>query len=203
MRENVCSTGWGVVAVKAEGREDRDESVLVELYGFVILDNSSPFYMGASVGSNNTAELTAIGEALLWVLEEYMRDAGGFAPLDVCIRYDSEYAAKSVLGIYNGQKNRALIDTIRGYHRRLTDALGRRGGKLRYEHVKGHSGDVWNDRADRLATEAARSHTLCRSGRYAQEDGKKKMDEAVVDENDLEYDLPVSSMSRRKRARVG
>ncbi len=34
--------------------------------GRVTTNTTSPLYLGASVGSNNTAELTAIAEAILW-----------------------------------------------------------------------------------------------------------------------------------------
>ena len=69
------------------------------------------------IGSNNTAELTAIGEALLW-LKDHNYDlssssSSSSAHIPVYIRFDSEYAAKSVLGIYNGDKNKELIVNIR------------------------------------------------------------------------------------------
>ena len=74
-------------------------------------------YICIYIGSNNTAELTAIGEALLW-LKDHNYDLSSFSsssslPIPVYIRFDSEYAAKSVLGIYNGDKNKELIVNIR------------------------------------------------------------------------------------------
>jgi ribonuclease HI len=162
-----CRTGWGVVAVHANSAT-RQEDVVVELFGSVVLDASSNFYMGAEVGSNNTAELTAIGEALLWV-SSYMSDGqrGGSFPSSCVIRYDSEYAAKSVLGMFNGVKNRPLILTIRSYLEQARDALRFVGCTLEFVHVKGHSGQRWNDRADKLATAAANSQKTCTAGRYA------------------------------------
>ena len=129
--------GWGVVV-----SNEIDRETILELYGPVVLDRASPFYMNATVGSNNTAELSAIGEALLW-LRDYRQDYVGA----VAIRYDSDYAAKSVQGIFNGQKNAELIAYIRGVLREVLN----RGGELKWEHVKGHSGDELNDRADHLA----------------------------------------------------
>jgi ribonuclease HI len=161
-----CRTGWGVVAVHANSAT-RQEDVVVELFGSVALDASSSFYMGAEVGSNNTAELTAIGEALLWV-SSYMSDGqrDGSFPSSCVIRYDSEYAAKSVLGMFNGVKNRPLILTIRSYLEQARDVLRFVGCTLEFVHVKGHSGQRWNDRADRLATAAANSQKTCTAGRY-------------------------------------
>ena len=76
--------------------DESKATILAALYGPICLDPSSSFYLGSEVTSNNTAELTAIGEALLWLSD--------FAPVrsTALIRYDSEYAAKSVQGIFNG-----------------------------------------------------------------------------------------------------
>lgn len=109
---------------------------------------------------------------------------------EVVIYYDSEYAAKSTTGEFNGKKNAAMISKVRQLYVSAKEALrclfqGRRAGgakdvssnypsglllpgylecvlaekspaqtpsaRLRFQHVKGHSGDVWNDRADRMA----------------------------------------------------
>eukprot|EP00969_Alexandrium_andersonii_P082997 3661220-Alexandrium_andersonii.AAC.1 len=58
--------GWGV-AVVAEGTTRAGEHLLAELFGPVILDQKSDFYLGAEVASNNTGELCGICEALLWL----------------------------------------------------------------------------------------------------------------------------------------
>jgi ribonuclease HI len=154
-------------------------------------------------GSNNTAELSAIGEALRAIVDLCANISLRF-PSDTALRfdevvicYDSEYAAKSTTGEFNGKKNAAMILKVRQLYASAKEALsclfeGRRtvGAKtssgsncpsglllpgylervlgeryvaaipaeepaerlrLRFQHVKGHSGDVWNDRADRLA----------------------------------------------------
>lgn len=80
---------------------------------------------------------------------------------------DSEYAFKSIMGIYNGSKNRLIIERIRTMYLNLQDSLKVsplllrvpinkkdqiiRITNLRFQHVKGHSGNRWNDRADYLA----------------------------------------------------
>lgn len=130
-------------------------------------------------GSNNTAELTAIGEALLYVVTHsdvlYVsrnEDSGdnqgkAGAPsgnnadsahcMGVEIHYDSEYAAKSVTGEYNGKKNVELIQRVRQHYADLGNLLSSRFGvgnsspRISFHYVKGHSGDTWNDRADTLA----------------------------------------------------
>ena len=56
-------------------------------------------------GSNNTAELSAIGEALIWCNQFLTTSPPPSNISRIVIRYDSEYAAKSVQGIFNGKKN--------------------------------------------------------------------------------------------------
>jgi ribonuclease HI len=105
---------------------------------------------------------------------------------DVTIKSDSEYALKSIQGIYNGKKNRFLLDKARDKYSTLQklltgpssvlmelpptnqastldegvalDAKPRlvRLCSVSLEHVKGHSGHKWNDRADSVALSAAK-----------------------------------------------
>jgi ribonuclease HI len=139
--------GWGVVVLKnGDGGVDASAELVAELYGKVEVNVTSSAYMGAEVTSNNTAELSAIGHALQYLLDSY---TSGNIPHAV-IRYDSEYAAGSVLGQMNGTKNTRLITHIRGLlalvrQRQSTD------DKIQFSKVKGHSSHRWNDRVDFLA----------------------------------------------------
>ena len=135
------------------------------------LTSNSLWYLG----SNNTAELTAIGEALLWCLQ-YFRNANNTPAATIqriVIRYDSEYAANSVQGIFNGKKNTELIAEVRKYYTALKQVI-LVGGSTRSEalevdfsYVKGHSGARWNEYSDMLAGRGA-SGEACSTGRYAQ-----------------------------------
>ena len=138
--------GWGVHVL------DRGGAVAAELYGPVELAASASYFLGAETGSNNTGELSAIAEALMW-----LRDSAG--PGTAVIRYDSEYAAKITQRIFAAHKNKALATTCQS----LLDAV-RRTRTVSFEHVKGHSGDPGNDRADELAGLGCRGQ---RSGRLA------------------------------------
>lgn len=134
--------GWACVIL-----QERNQILhqLEELYGPVIVNEKDKGYLGAQVSSNNTAELSAIGYALEWLCENIN---GEDKRKTHYIRYDSEYAASSITGKFNGAKNRLLIDNIRKiYHNLIKDLKV----KIVFEHVKGHSNDTYNDRADKLA----------------------------------------------------
>lgn len=154
-----CPAGWGVAVVGgggAAGCHTKGTGLLVtELFGPVVIDAASPYFLGAEVCSNNTGELSGICEALLWLLhhEGSSRSAAIF--------YDSKYAAKITTGEYRAEKNKELAAKARS----LLQCV-KKLRKVRFEHVKGHSSDKWNDAADRLANRGASGGT-CSGGRYA------------------------------------
>ena len=49
---------------------------VIDNFGTVSMDSSSPMYVGAKECTNNTAELTAIIEAMIWALERADLDGG-------------------------------------------------------------------------------------------------------------------------------
>ena len=65
-------------------------------------------FLGATGQSNNMAELTAIGEACLWLLHE--TDELEKAP--ATIYHDSEYAARTAQREWELQDNIGLVETI-------------------------------------------------------------------------------------------
>jgi len=155
-----------------------DWVVKQQLYGPVIIDNMSPFSLGATVGkairnmkvnflnpkntgSNNTGELSAIGEVLIW-LRDNVEATKQYT--EVVIHYDSEYAAFSVTGEFSGPKNKDLYLNIRKILEQLR--FDRSNLNIVFEHVKGHSNDTFNDMADKLARRGC-SGEICNSGRYA------------------------------------
>ena len=191
---------------------------MAELYGPVVIDSTSPFFLGAAVCSNNTGELTAIGEGLLWLRDcsseilckccqsslsssSSSSSSSSFSistkacvcrPLSVSIRYDSEYAAKSIQGLFNGDKNKDLINTIRKVYNSLINAIetakDRSEGSGSHQHrrrvvvmnwtkVKAHSGDRWNERADQLATRGI-SGEMCTIGRFLKQQQQQQQQQS-------------------------
>ena len=95
--------------------------------------------------TNNTAEVSAIIFALRHARTLINCKA-------VRIRFDSQYAANMTMGIWKPKKglNEKLIQTAKAELNKTE-----RGMQVSWKHVKGHSGNKWNDRADELADQGA------------------------------------------------
>ena len=90
------------------------------------------------MGSNNTGELSAIVEALLFAAEhEYTH---------VQIYTDSQWAINVITGRWRARTNKILVGSAQRLFRKS-------GMIIRFHWVRGHQGDEGNERADRLAEE--------------------------------------------------
>ena len=106
--------------------------------GPVITARDHNAYIGASVGSNNTGELSAIVEALLFASEhEYTH---------VQIYTDSQWAINVITGRWRARTNKILVGSAQRLFRKS-------GMIIRFHWVRGHQGNEGNERADRLAEE--------------------------------------------------
>lgn len=109
---------------------------------FVIPENGkSKIQMGGVKivnASNNIAELMAIKCAL-----EYI-DNGTYA----CVHSDSQYAIGVLTGQMNAKKNKELIQDI-------LDLIKQKKLKIKFEWVKGHSGNKYNEMCDTLCDKIA------------------------------------------------
>lgn len=134
--------GWGYVVVSGVTGKNHDGGELVEeQYGRVITDRNHPMWIGAEIGTNNTAELCAIYHAL-----EYIKDND----LTGAIIYtDSTYAMNLTFGTWKAGANRGLVRKVKGLATELH-------GRVIAEHVRAHQDLLWNERADELANKGAR-----------------------------------------------
>ena len=145
--QNVDATtpaAWSVVVVTGDTGLGRGSGSLVEEFaGHVVTDHDGANFVGAEVGSNNTAELTAFGEALRWLLSE----GGGD---EAIIRADSQYAGNLACGAWRAKANKALVAHVQELWRTVAAIR-----PLSWEHVRAHRGHRWNERADHLALRKA------------------------------------------------
>ena len=135
--------GWGLCVIVNDGGPGNGKGhLLTELSGEVITNEEAGGYLGAEVGSNNTAELSAIAHALRWILSESEVDSA-------TIRGDSNYALNIASGLWKAKANQAVA-------RRVSDLWDEVSGivTLVGEHVPAHRGHRWNERADHLAFRA-------------------------------------------------
>ena len=70
----------------------------------------------------------------------------------ILVRFDSKYAALCGSGVWKGTKNKKLVATARAEWKATADLKRRNGVGFWLKHVKGHSGQKWNDAAGSLAT---------------------------------------------------
>ncbi len=122
----------------------------------MVTDESDPLFMGADGHSNNTGELQAAAEALLWL--KYTERS--FSPVLFCL--DSEYAANATQGTSQVHKNAVLIEKARKLY--LEEARRRAGG-LSFTHVPSHCKIPGNERADELAARG-KANLRCTVGRF-------------------------------------
>lgn len=127
---------------------------IAALYGPVITLSCDPLFFGASCHTNNTAELTAIGEACRWLLD-FLSGPTPNKPHKAVILYDSEYAygLATSCRLTTPNTNHQLAESVAT----LVSSV-RRLMNLSFEHVRGHTGIFGNEVADRLADRGSPGH---------------------------------------------
>ena len=111
-------------------------------------------WIGAGSRTNNVGEVTAMVEALLWLQYE----APGPESAPATIFYDSTYAFNALTGTDDPEAN---LDLIRKARAVFASASSTRN--VFFRRVKGHSGDLGNDR---LAGRGARGEQSSQSARW-------------------------------------
>ena len=176
------AAGWGVAMYLEHCIPEgpADESSLIELFGPVVTDSKSPFFMGASRHTNNTGELTAFGEAIIWLKSNWIRLCESTStPLrKIVFHSDSDYAINAIIGTYRGSINSDLYSHIqqllRDFKLSLQPSNLDRNGlpralisipSISIRKVKAHSGIKGNEKADKLAELG--QNKVCNLGRYS------------------------------------
>jgi ribonuclease HI len=136
--------GWGFVVIEGPtGLNHNDGEETHSAFGRVITDTGHPLYIGAEIGSNNTAELSAVYNALEWI-----KSSGATS---VTVYSDSQYALNMAFGDWRASTNKQLISKIRSYAKETMKVVS-----ITHAHIRAHSGFKWNEVADRLADQGAR-----------------------------------------------
>ena len=99
-------------------------------------------FLGASLGANNVAKLSAIAWAAAWLL-----NTPGVRHAEIL--YDSQYAADAVSGTSCVRANHEIIELASAMIWKLRNTC-----QVSFSHVKDHAGEPFNDLADSLATAA-------------------------------------------------
>ena len=137
--------GWGVVVVEGDSGLGRGSGeIQTEFSGPVSTSPEDDDFIGAEVGSNNTAELSGLFAALRWLLTEGQYDA-------VRIRLDSQYAGNIATGAWRAKANRELAARVQSVWIEVAKQR-----ELTWDHIRAHRGHRWNERADHLAKRAMR-----------------------------------------------
>ena len=126
--------GWGYVVLQ-------EQKVVHDASGPVCTNQNAAHYLGATVGSNNTGELTAWLEAALYLLgtPEYVPKAVEFC-------YDSKWMHSMVTGTARPKRHKALVYLSKRVHRLLSKRT-----TITWQWIKGHTGNQYNEKADELA----------------------------------------------------
>ena len=108
----------------------------------MVANPDHPAYLGAQASTNNTAELTALGETL----RNLIAQADALPIGRGIIRPDSELAAAYAMGTITPARNRELASEVH----RLYTILSKKS-PITWRHVRGHSDQKWNDYVADLA----------------------------------------------------
>lgn len=106
-------------------------------------------YGGSASGTNNIAELTAAIEGMKALRQLILDKRISTAEARELVS-DSQYTLGISSGDFCPAKNIELANSANSLARELA---------LRFRWVRGHSGNLWNERADSLAGRGKREHT--------------------------------------------
>ena len=115
-------------------------------FAFVVLENKEKIYsyfFNESNTTNNRMEITAVLKALYWLKEV------GKLNEDIIIYTDSMYVIGSMTKNWKRNKNVDLFTELDNIYKQFKTIV--------FMHVKGHSGDKYNELCDKLAVIASQS----------------------------------------------
>ena len=131
---------WGMAVVIGDnGLGKGSGEIIEESWGHVVCNPTDEDFIGAEVGSNNTAELTAFAMALRWLLIDGDDKSA-------IIYTDSQYAGNLATGAWRAKANKSLVKSVQNLWNEVSQIR-----PIEWRHVRAHRGHRWNERADHLA----------------------------------------------------
>lgn len=115
-------------------------------FAFVVLENKEKIYsyfFNEPNTTNNRMEIVAVLKALYWLKET------GKLNEDIVIYTDSMYVIGSMTKNWKRNKNVDLFNELDNIYKQFKTIV--------FMHVKGHSGDKYNELCDKLAVIASQS----------------------------------------------
>lgn len=115
-------------------------------FAFVVLENKEKIYsyfFNEPNTTNNRMEIVAVLKALYWLKET------GKLNEDIVIYTDSMYVIGSMTKNWKRNKNIDLFNELDNIYKQFKTIV--------FMHVKGHSGDKYNELCDKLAVIASQS----------------------------------------------
>ena len=117
--------GWGYLILGHADKDTfyRDRTILQQAQGPVSLSRwDEEHYLGARALTNNTGELSAMGNAMKWLLSEI--EAGRLGDTEeVTITSDSLYAIQMVRGAWKAKSNKLMIWKLKELKKRLGEKM--------------------------------------------------------------------------------
>lgn len=135
-------------------------------WAYVVLGSDANVYGSgyeAAPQTNNTMELMAVLSALRYVNVNKLRAR------HIVIHADSLYVINGMISQFRHQLADGAIDAPNKAIWLLLHRHAERCRRLEFIHVKGHSGDTWNEYCDRMAARALREGTKAETRRRKQE----------------------------------
>lgn len=119
---------------------------------FIIVDKDKIIYEWSNKyedTTNNKMELKAIIKSIRYAIKNKDNNCKIFSDSQYCIKGITEWIVKWRLTNYNNILNSGLWKTLDKLQHKYYDKFE---VKIEFNHVKGHSGDKYNDIVDKLAS---------------------------------------------------
>ena len=148
-RRKATTAGWGLVVFEFGDVPENGVVPIVSACGPVDVESKSSMFLGAERWTNNTAELSAAAEFLLWLIAQAENPELGIKDdSTVVLHSDSRYVIGLVTGRFHPRENIILTKLVRHLWKTAVARFD-----LHVAWVKGHANVHGNELADKAAND--------------------------------------------------